>query len=162
QIQILTGGVSAKFGDVIGGVVSLTSKGPANKFSGSISGESSYGLDPYGFLRVNGNVSGPILKKKVPEGQFAPTILGYRLNAQYQSNIDDDPPATDIFRVNDETLASLQANPTRFQDGITLNNSEFVTDEGVEVLDYQPNEDRERLDVGAKLDAYLGAGIDVT
>ena len=162
QIQILTGGVSAKFGDVIGGVVSLTSKGPANKFSGSLSGESSYGLDPYGFLRVNGNMSGPILKKRVPEGEFAPTILGYRINAQYQSNLDDGPPATDIYRVNDETLSRLQANPTRFQDGITLNNSEFVTDDGIETLDYQPNEDRERLDVGAKLDAYLGSGIDVT
>ena len=35
QLQVLTGGIEAKYGDVTGGIViSLTSKGPSEKFSG--------------------------------------------------------------------------------------------------------------------------------
>ena len=33
QMQVITGGVEAKYGDVTGGVISITTKGPSNKFS---------------------------------------------------------------------------------------------------------------------------------
>ncbi len=163
QVQILTGGVSARYGDVIGGVVSLTSKGPSSKFSGSIDVENSYGLDPFGYLRINGSVSGPILKTKPKnETDIGRTILGYRLNAQYQSRIDDDPPATDIYSLKGDALEQLKSQPILFEDGAVTNASTFITNEDVEVMDYQPDEERDRIDLGAKIDAYLGAGIDVT
>lgn len=163
SIQILTGGVSARFGDVIGGVVSLTSKGPSEKFSGSIDAETSYGLDNYDYLRVNASMSGPILRKKTDDPSTkGRTILGYRINAQYQGSADSDPPAVDVYRVKDDVLESLKQNPILFEGGTLIPAAQNLTDNDVEALDYQPFEDRERIDFGAKLDAYLGAGIDMT
>jgi len=33
QLQVITGGVEARYGDVTGGIISITTKGPANRFS---------------------------------------------------------------------------------------------------------------------------------
>ena len=36
QVSVITGGISAKYGDVTGGIISITTKGPSNKFYGGI------------------------------------------------------------------------------------------------------------------------------
>src|SRR5688572_21665628 len=64
QIQVITGGIEAKYGEVTGGLMSLTTKGPSAAFSGGIEVESSELTDPYGYKLFLGNVSGPILKNK--------------------------------------------------------------------------------------------------
>ena len=47
QLQVITGGLAAKFGDVTGGIISITTKGPSQRFSGGIEAETSKGLDPF-------------------------------------------------------------------------------------------------------------------
>jgi hypothetical protein len=36
QLQVITGGIEAQYGDVTGGIISITTKGPSNKFSGGV------------------------------------------------------------------------------------------------------------------------------
>ncbi len=64
QLQIITGGIEAKYGDVTGGIISLTTKGPSDKFSAGFDIETSKYLDPYGYNLGMGYLSGPILKTK--------------------------------------------------------------------------------------------------
>jgi hypothetical protein len=48
QMDVMVGGVPAKYGDVSGGVINITTKGASKEFHGSIEALTSYGLDPFG------------------------------------------------------------------------------------------------------------------
>ncbi len=158
QLQVITGGIEAQYGDVTGGIISITTKGPSSRYTGGVEIETSEFLDPYGYNLVSANVSGPILKKK----ESGETIIGFRLSGQYLDRKDDDPPATDIYKVKDDVLANLEANPIRRLGATKIPAAQFLGADDVEVLDYQPNEQSTRLDLTAKLDARLTKNIDIT
>ena len=158
QLQVLTGGISAKYGDVTGGIISITTKGPSKNFSGGLELETSEFLDPYGYNLVNANVSGPIVKNS--EGN---TILGFRLAGQYNLRSDDDPPAYGVYRATQSKIDELTQNPVQLLGNSTITNAERLSEaDGVEFLDARPNEEQEDLDIVAKLDARLSDNIDVT
>ncbi len=157
QLQVITGGVAAQYGDVTGGIISITTKGPSSKFNGGVEAETSSFLDAYNNNLIGLNMSGPILKNK--EGV---SILGFRLSGRYTYNQDDDPPATNVYRVNDDALAELEANPIIDVGGDPLVAADFYTNDHVDALDARPYEDFKRYDLTAKLDARLSDAIDVT
>ena len=158
QLQVLTGGISAKYGDVTGGIISITTKGPSKNFSGGLELETSEFLDPYGYNLVNANVSGPIIKNS--EGN---TVLGFRLAGQYNLRADDDPPAYGVYRATQSKIDELTQNPVQLLGNSTITNAERLSEaDGVEFLDARPNEEQEDLDIVAKLDARLSDNIDVT
>lgn len=163
QLQIITGGVPALYGDVTGGIISLTSKGPSSKFSGGFEAETSQLFDNYNYTLGALNLSGPIIKKKTGE-----SILGFRLSAQYLTQDDDDPPALDRFLVKDDVLANLQANPlSQVVDPVTggitfVPTATFLTNDDLDVLDFNPFEGRDNLDLTAKLDFKVSDAIDVS
>ena len=161
QLQVITGGIAAQYGDVTGGIISITSKGPSKKYSGGLEMESSQYLDPFGYNLISANFSGPLIRKKVGEKDYN-SILGFRISGQYLSQKDDDPPATAIFRVKDDVLAELEANPVLNIGGSAIPAAESLTNDDIDVLDYRPFESQDRLDLTAKLDARLSKNIDVT
>ncbi|MEK7255694.1 MAG: TonB-dependent receptor [Bacteroidota bacterium] len=65
ELQVVTGGIEARYGDVTGGIISVTSKGPSDRFSGGLEVESSELFDNYGHNLASLNLSGPILKSRV-------------------------------------------------------------------------------------------------
>ncbi|MEO1258098.1 MAG: TonB-dependent receptor [Bacteroidota bacterium] len=156
ELQVITGGIEARYGDVTGGIISITTKGPSDKFSGGVELETSEGLDAFGQRLASLNLSGPIWKKG---GQ---TILGYRLGGQYLFNKDDDPPATAVFKATDSYIEQLEAEPVIQLGATLLPSARYATNENVELLDYNPNEERTTIDLNGKLDANLGNNIDVT
>lgn len=156
QLQVVTGGVEARYGDVTGGVISITTKGPSDKFGGGVELETSEYLDPYDQRLASVNVSGPILKRK------GRTLLGYRVGGQYLYNRDNDPPALQRYQITDEYRQFLEENPIRLVGGSPIPEANFATNENVRTLDYNPNEERTRYDMTGKLDAALGPNIDVT
>ena len=158
QIQVVTGGIEAQYGDVTGGLISITTKGPSSKFSGSVEAETSEFLDPYRNSLVGVSMSGPILKKN------GKSVLGFRVSGRYTYRYDDDPPAIPVYRVKDEVLAELEANPVinLGEGGKVIAAEDIVGDEQVEALDAKPFEDRNIANVTAKLDARLSDAIDVT
>jgi outer membrane receptor protein involved in Fe transport len=164
QLQVITGGIQAQYGDVTGGIISITTKGPSSRFSGGADLETSEYLDAFGSNLASLNLSGPILRKKATtEGGPRESIIGFRVASQYFSKKDDNPPATDIFVVKDEVLKELEANPVSVVSGsIVPTAQETLTAESVDVLKYRPNEKSERLDVTGKIDARFSKAIDVT
>ncbi|MBL7775238.1 MAG: carboxypeptidase regulatory-like domain-containing protein, partial [Saprospiraceae bacterium] len=189
QLQVITGGLGAEYGDVTGGVISVVTKGPASAYHGSVEVENSHGLDPYGWFLGTANVSGPILKKRTADGTGERTIIGFRLSGQYLKQKDDDPPALNVYRVkgaginldnlystdqsivnaelaklNDpqNVLGRLQANPLFLLNGAPTATAETFTQDSIDVLDSNPFEGRSDLDVTAKLDFRLSDNIDLS
>jgi len=158
QLQVITGGVEAQYGDVTGGIISITTKGPSAKYSGSLEVETSEFLDSYGYNLINGAVSGPIWKRK-SDGR---PIIGFRFSGRYRTQLDDDPAATDIFSLTDEARTRLEENPIRRLGTTQIPEAVFLTDDDIEVLDFQPNEEQTRLDGTVKIDARITDGIDLT
>ncbi len=157
QMQVITGGMGAKYGDVTGGIISITTKGPSNKFSGSAEVETSKKLDPYDNNIVGLGLSGPIIKNKA--GQ---SILGYRVSGRYTFNRDDDPTAIPVYRATDAKIAEISANPITFLNNTRIASAEFLNNEDVIALNARPFESTERIDLTAKLEARLTKTIDIS
>ncbi|RLD76239.1 MAG: hypothetical protein DRJ07_16665, partial [Bacteroidetes bacterium] len=72
EISVITGGLPAQYGDVTGGIISITTKGPSRTYFGAAEyitsgykfGNDVYGLDAFGYNGVEASLSGPLLMKK--------------------------------------------------------------------------------------------------
>ena len=157
QLQVITGGVEARYGDVTGGIISITTKGPSSKFSGGVEAETSQFLDPYDNSLVGLNFSGPILKNSK-----GVSVLGFRVAGRYTDRLDDDPSAVPVYRVKDDVLAELEANPVITRAGAPFVAADFLTNEDVNPLEVRPFEQRTLMNLNAKLDARFSDAIDVT
>ncbi|MCB0638994.1 MAG: TonB-dependent receptor, partial [Lewinella sp.] len=157
QLQVITGGVEARYGDVTGGIISITTKGPSNQFSGGVEAETSQYLDAYNNSLLGLNLSGPILRNK--QGV---SVLGYRFAGRYTYRQDDNPPAVPIYRAKDEVIKDLEANPVIPFSGSDFVAADFINNDDVEALDAQPYEASSLIDLTGKLDARFSDAIDVT
>ncbi len=163
QLQVITGGIEAQYGDVTGGIISITTKGPSAKWSGGVEFETSELFDPYDNRIAGFNVSGPLLKKK----ETGESIIGIRLAGRYTYQLDDDPSAIDLYRVTDASLTELEANPViqRTNSNGTVSNfvaADFTTLDDVAAIQARPFEENTRYDLTAKLDARLSKAVDIT
>ncbi len=159
QLQVITGGLGAEYGDVTGGVISLITKGPAGEYHGGIEVENSHGLDPYGWLLATGNLSGPIWKKKFEDGSSR-TVVGFRLSGQYWTQKDDSPSALPVYKAKPDVEARLVEHPLSKINGNIVSTAESFTNDSVDVLNYRPNENRKDLDLTGKLDFRLADNVD--
>ncbi|MEO6131450.1 MAG: carboxypeptidase regulatory-like domain-containing protein, partial [Saprospiraceae bacterium] len=158
QLQVITGGIESRYGDVTGGLISLTSKGPSSKFSGSVEVESSELTDPYGYNLFDANVSGPILKNKTTNQ----TILGFRLSGQFRKNEDSDPQAFGGYRATADAISRISANPVTNVNGAPTLLAEQLEASDVELLKSRPNTALTRYDFTGKLDLRVNNDIDLT
>ncbi len=160
QLQVVTGGLGAEYGDVTGGVISITTKGPADVYHGTVEVENSHGLDPYGWFLGTANVSGPLIKRKGVNGAPSRTILGFRASGQFLSQRDDRPSAVPVYRVKDELLDTLISSPLIRQNGILVPRAETYTRDSVNALNYRPYEARQDFDFTGRLDLRLSENMD--
>ncbi len=159
QLQVITSGIGAKYGDVTGGIISITTKGPSSKFSGGIEAETSQYLDAFGHSLIGANLSGPLIKKENEDGSTT-SVLGFRFSGRYTYREDNSPTATGIHVVTPEKLAELEANPVA--DIFGTPSAEFTTADEVELLETRPNQSLEQINATLKLDARISKAIDVS
>ena len=152
QIDIITGGVSAKFGNSTSGVINISTKGGAKKLTGGVEVQSS--LDRWRFDLVNVNLSGPLVKNAA--GQ---TVVGYSLNGEYQRQKDSRPAAVDMYKVKDDLFTSLQETPLALnEEGNLIVRSEQLTFDSLEVNNIKRNTVDNQARFNGKLDFRLGNG----
>lgn len=162
QLQVVTGGIEAKYGDVTGGVISITSKGPSEYYSGGIELESSHFLDPYGYKLASGNLSGPLLKKKISDTETR-SIIGFRLSGQYRDINDNSPSFVGVNRMPLEVIEELEANPLFNIGETSFPRADTLTSySNPETLKAAPNERLIDWNVSGKIDARLNDNIDVS
>ncbi len=157
QLQVITGGIEARYGDVTGGIISITTKGPSNVFSAGLELETSKYLDPYGYHEANTYLSGPILRNK--QGK---SVLGYRLSGRFVLREDDSPSAVPLYVAPQEVVSELESDPVRQLGGSSFSAGEFLHTSDVRAVEARPNQDNQTIDLTAKIDARLSPAIDMT
>jgi len=153
QINVVTGGVPARYGDATGGIINITTRGPSNKLSGGLEVVTSQFLDPYGYNLVTGSLSAPLLFKNKGQDNERP-ILGFFVAAEYLSEVDDDPSALGIFQLKEDRLADLVANPLipDPQSQGLLSSIEFLDEDDFETVDARTNVDKTEINATGKID----------
>ena len=149
QTEVITGGVPAQYGDVTGGVISTTTKGPAPYYFGSSEILTSSVFDPYHYNLGALTLGGPIIRNK-KTGQ---PIVGFLLASEFQYNRDGSPRSLTTWKVNDDKLAELQANPlVPASSGFgVLNAADFLTQEDLSPQNYRENVARTAVRVSGNL-----------
>ncbi len=99
--EMLIGGLPAKYGDAMSGVISITTKTGAPRFYGSVEGITSEALDDYGYNLGSFSLGGPIVKNK----------LTFFVATEYRSNKDRNPRAIPVPQLSDGLLEQIQNNP---------------------------------------------------
>ena len=155
QIKVVTGGVPAQYGDATGGVISVTTKGPSNKFFGQLEIESSDLFDEYDYNLLGFALSGPIIKKRNSDGTKGSSILGYFVSGELRSVDDPDPSALGAWKVKDNVLKNLRNNPFVIAPNAAagfLSTSDFLTESDYENVQAKLNTNQQRVNISGKLD----------
>jgi hypothetical protein len=173
QVSILTGGIPAAYGDVTGGVISITTKGASQVTYGGIELVSSGGIkyndrnqylfDPQGYHLVAGNISGPLISikdKTDPSGKKKKPIMGYFLAGEVNYVQDPRPSAIGSYYLKDEVLEDLRLNPIiQSSDGASVLRSELVRKGDLEWTEQRKNTRRRGVVASGNLDFYLPSDI---
>ncbi|MBL0330493.1 MAG: carboxypeptidase regulatory-like domain-containing protein [Bacteroidetes bacterium] len=173
QITSITGGTPAEYGDATGGIIAITTRGPASKYTGGIevvtsgAGEKdgkNRGLDAYGYNLLGFSINGPILMKKDSANNINKSVLGFSLSGQVVSEKDPDPSAVGFYQVNPDKLAELEAAPLRPSPqgaGFVLN-SEYVRMEDLQKIKARNNVGQKAISLAGKVQYQPTANMGIT
>lgn len=165
EVSVLSGGIPAEFGDATGGIVNIITKRPSSKFSGSASVQTSYGLDPYGYLLANATLRGPIIRAKKsdnPKITDRRTILSFSAAFEYLGRKDASPSAVGAWQVKEDRLNDIKQNPLiKLNDGFVLN-SENITFQDMYKSPIKPNNSDQMYKGSLSFDFSPVKGINIS
>ncbi|OPZ99136.1 MAG: TonB dependent receptor [Bacteroidetes bacterium ADurb.Bin408] len=162
QVTVLTGGLPAQYGDATGGVVNITTKGPARNFGGGIEYVTSELLDKYGYNLLGFNLQGPLIKGK--DTTQASSLLGFFISGELSTVKDGRPSAIGNWKVKDETLTYLEENPLR-PTGLGYGsylNSEFIRKSDLEQVKARQNIRDNGVNLAGKIDVRTAPNTNLT
>lgn len=164
QVQIITSGVPAEFGDVTGSITNIITKGPSSELTGGVQLESSQFLDAFAANRADAYFSGPIIAKPMlnslgdtlkKDGKIRrSTILGYRFAGVYSTSLDNRPSALGSFKLKEDKLNEILANPliTNPSGSGRVYAADFITKDDLEATQVRPNARESYAIANAKID----------
>ena len=152
QTEVITGGLPAQYGDVTGGVINTTTRGPQPNYFGSVEYQTSMPFDDWNYNLVNVTAGGPLYKKKDDKGNER-TIVGFLLSTDFQFEDDPRPLSMPVYVVKDDVLSSLEQNPNRpgFGGLGTLSNAEFLTNDDLTTQQARNDVGRQELRVNGNI-----------
>jgi hypothetical protein len=174
QITTIIGGTPAEYGDATGGVIAITTRGPASKYTGSVElitsglgekNQKSRGLDAYGYNFVGFSINGPLLSKKDSSSGFKKSVLGFSLSGEVSTAQDANPSAVGFYQVKADKLAQLENNPLRPNPngaGGFVPNAEFVTDADLQKIKARNNVRESSLRLNGKVQYQPTANLGIT
>ena len=141
QVDVILGGVPARYGDVTSGIINVTTKGPAREFAAGIELETSEFLDAFGHNRVGFNLMGPLIKGKDKNT----SLLGFFIAGDVNLNQDGRPSSTGYYSLTDENLGLLEQNPIRpsGSGSGSFINGEYIRSSDLEHVNTAPNTARQ-------------------
>jgi hypothetical protein len=166
EVTVKTGGLSAQYGDVTGGVRTITTRGAFKEYFGSMevlssgfkTGEgTSFGLDHYGYNLFGFAAGGPIITKKDENGKIKDAPLGFLLTGEFRSILDPTPAAVTIRKPKDNVEKLVRENPLIYDEqlGAVVKRAELLTADDFEEIDYQFNANDKRYVVNGKFDIKI-------
>ena len=179
EVSVITGGVPANYGDVTGGIISITTRGPSSVYFGSVEAVSSgiyikgadkdgydgkvFGLDKFGYNLFEGMLSGPLWMEKDSTGKKTKPRLGFLISANYTDQLDSRPIKDGGLRIKKDARDALIANPLRptSTGSGTYHNALFLRNSDFERVDWRMNARSTSLSGQAKIDVNAGANINL-
>ena len=105
QVDVILGGTPAMYGDAMGGIINLTTKGPSRTFGAGLELETS--VEGYGRNRLGFSVQGPLIKGKHAET----ALLGFFLAGDLTYNKVGALSATGFYTATDAWQKQIEDNP---------------------------------------------------
>lgn len=180
EVSVITGGLPANYGDVTGGVISVTTRGPSAKYFGSIEGVTSgfyfkgkdpdgydgkvFGLDKYAYNLVEGMFSGPLFMKKDSTGAKVKPILGFLVSGSYLNEVDNRPLNGGSYRVKKEVRDALLEKPLLMNaagDG-TFYAATLLRNDDFENTKWRMNARSQTVSAQAKIDVNTGPSVNLS
>jgi hypothetical protein len=183
EVSVLTGGLPANYGDMTGGVISITTRGPSAKYFGSLEYVTSglhnrmlgsgdplgyntrvFGFDKYGYNLLEAMISGPVWMKKDADGKKTQPVLGFFASFNITDELDPRPLIGGAWRLKEEFRKELLENPLRptSTGQGTYHNANFLRANAFENVPYRMNAGRTNYSGTFKIDANVGPNITLT
>ncbi|MCR5013886.1 MAG: TonB-dependent receptor, partial [Bacteroidales bacterium] len=105
QVDVILGGTPAMYGDAMGGIINLTTKGPSRTFGFGLELEGS--VEGYGRNRLGFSVQGPLIKGKNAET----ALLGFFLAGDLAYNKVGYTSATGFYTATDKWQKTIEETP---------------------------------------------------
>lgn len=158
NMEIITGGLPAQYGDALGAVTNLTTKGNFTEYFGTVELLSSYMLDDQNYNLVGLTGGGPLIKK---DGN---TIASFLLSGEFEYQEEPRPYIISPVRLTDEKLASIEETPIRPSNvgqGV-LNEGNFLRTSDWMEVDNRLNVDRTTVRGTGSVNFALAQGMMLT
>ena len=178
EVQVITGGVPANYGDVTGGLINITTRGPSRQFFGGAEYLTSgfkvgkditdiVGLDKFAFNQLEASVSGPLLFRKDSLGNKSRPLIGFFLSGQYTNAVDNGPSYLGDVRLKPDVRDRILANPgtllsTGNGDVALVNSSEFIRAGDVESIPTRQNAGEAIYTASGKIDIATSQNVQLT
>lgn len=172
QVTVITGGIPAQYGDVTGGVISITTRGASSYYFGGLEyvssgykiGDKTVGLDGFGYNLIEGNISGPMFMKKDSTGKKSKPLFGFFLSGNISSVVDGGPSNIGMWKIKDGELSAINANPLRYSNTGpgTFMNAEFLRLNDFEKVRYKQNVASRGIVLAGKVDVNTTQNTSLT
>ena len=169
QVDVITGGIPAKYGDVTGGIISVTTKEPSRETYAGIELVTSKFLDPYNYNLIEGMVTGPLYSRKSPDPYDSTkikkdVIAGYFISASLNYVEDRNPSAIGAMKVKDDVYDYLLSTPYRRneQGQGTILNAEFLTIDDFEKIKTRRDAESTDMSISGKVDFKPSRNVNLT
>lgn len=166
QVSVMLGGTPAMFGDVTGGVISITTRGPSRQFNGGLELRTSKFLDAYGHNAAEFNLTGPLFKGK--DKNSATSLLGFFLAGNFTYNESSSrKSAVGFDRATDAFIKEIGSTPVLnvLQPGGTYGLSPhalYMQPSDMENVKVIPNTSNMNASVTAKIDVKTSKNTTLT
>ncbi len=157
QMEVITGGTPAEFGDVTGGIISITTGAPSIVHNFGAELVSSQFTDPYNYNLLSLNGAGPLLTKKDSLGNVEISRLGYFFAGELTQVLDSDPSIITLKKTKDDYQKLLEETPlVPSHDGsFFINRASYTKADDLEDIKYKLNNDLFSYRFVGRLDIQL-------
>ncbi len=156
QVDVILGGTPAMYGDAMGGIINMTTKGPSRTWGGGI--EAEYSVDGYGHARLGGSLQGPLIKSKKDDKE---ALLGFFLAFDITHNKYGYSSAVGYWRAKDEYMEKIRTNPLTIGIGTNATAS-YTTRDDLYHTRFLNNSTNQSVNLTGKIDVRTGKTTNLT
>ena len=161
QVDVILGGTPAMYGDAMGGIINMTTKGPSRTWGGGI--EAEYSVDGYGHGRLGGSLQGPLIKSKKNDQE---ALLGFFLAFDYNRRQYGSSSAVGYYRAKDDWMDYITNNPLTLSGlgGSTGTNQSaaYTHKDNLFHTRFLNNTTNQNINVTGKIDVRTGSTTNLT
>ena len=159
QVDVILGGTPAMYGDAMGGIINMTTKGPSRTWGGGL--EAEYSVDGYGHGRLGGSIQGPLIKSKKNDQE---ALLGFFLAFDLTRNEYGSTSAVGYWRAKEDWMDYIKANPlTLAGTGTsTYQSAAFTHKDNLYDTRFLNNTANQNINLTGKIDVRTGKNSNLT